>query len=432
MKGNDAISLYVSAVMPDGEVVSVGRLLSRNLHSSDRKEGFFKYDEGYLRRQDAYPLDPIHLPLGPGTFEARRGEAGVHGVFDDSLPDAWGRTILAKRAGLDKSRLTSVRLLAALKGSGLGRLLYTEKYPAKVRCVDQSIDFKQIRVAIGEAEALEANIDTENKELKHILACGSSAGGARPKVLVRMDDHLWLAKFSSIRDIAPALFVSLEQAGMLLAQGAGLKIPELKRVTVESREILLVKRFDVTTAGGASAGAIPVASDTGALCGGRNAIVSMRTLTGEEDPYLVSYADVAGVIRRISDQPDVDLESFFRWMLVNVLLQNTDDHLQNFSMLHTDSGWMLSPAYDITPNIYQESHILQINGKDGMFTGEDLISEGRRFGLSAQKCRRLLDEVYGKLAGWEDVFEQCGVPGQHTQALRESIKHKRKLAASPI
>ncbi len=408
MKGYDAISLYVSAVMPDGEVVSVGRLLSRNLHSSDRKEGFFKYDEGYLIRQDAYPLDPIHLPLGPGTLEARRGEAGVHGVFDDSLPDAWGRTILAKRAGLGKSRLTSARLLAALKGSGLGRLLYTEKQSAKVRCVERSIDFKQISAAIGEAGALEANIDTENKELKHILAGGSSAGGARPKVLVRMDDHLWLAKFSSIRDLGPALFVSLEQAGMLLAQAAGLNIPELKRVTVQSREILLVRRFDVTTAGG------------------RNAIVSMRTLTGEEDPYLVSYADVAGVIRRISDRPEVDLESLFRWMLVNVLLQNTDDHLQNFSMLHTDSGWTLSPAYDITPNIYQESHILQINGKDGMFTGEDIVSEGRRFGLSPQKCRRLLEEVYVKLAGWEDVFEQCGVPGQHTQALRESIKQKRK------
>lgn len=409
MKSNDSISLYVSAVMPDGEVVYVGRLLSRNLHSSDRKEGFFKYDGGYLLRQDAYPLDPIHLPLGPGIFEARRGETGVHGVFDDSLPDAWGRTILAKRAGLDKSRLTSARLLAALKGSGLGCLLYAEKYPAKVRCVDQSIDFKRISAAIGEAGVLEANIDTGNKELKHILACGSSAGGARPKVLVRMEDHLWLAKFSSIRDIGPALFVSLEQAGMLLAQEAGLKIPELKRVTVENREILLVKRFDVTTAGG------------------RNAIVSMRTLTGEEDPYLVSYADVAGVIRRISDRPDVDLESLFRWMLVNVLLQNTDDHLQNFSMLHTDSGWMLSPAYDITPNIYQESHILQINGKDGMFTREDIVSEGRRFGLSLQKCRRLLLEVYAKLAGWEDVFEQCGVPGQHTQTLRESIKQKRKL-----
>ncbi|MDP3695810.1 MAG: hypothetical protein Q8R42_06830, partial [Desulfocapsaceae bacterium] len=59
-------------------------------------------------------------------------------------------------------------------------------------------------------------------------------------------------------------------------------------------------------------------------------------------------------------------------------------------------------------------------------------SEGRRFGLSPQKCRRLFLEVYAKLGEWEDVFEQCGVPGQHTQTLRERIKQKRKLAESSI
>ena len=409
MKSTDAISLYVSAVMPDGEVVYVGRLLSRNLSSPDRKEGFFKYDDAYLLRHNVYPLDPIHLPLSSETFAAHRGESGVHAVFEDSLPDAWGRTLLAKRAGLDKSRFTSAHLLAAMKGSGLGCLLYAEKHPSKIKNEDHSIDFNRISLAIQEAAILEGNIDTENKALKHLLACGSSAGGARPKVLVRMDNQFWLAKFSSIRDLSPSLLVSLEQAGMLLAQKAGLNIPELKRVTVGDREILLVKRFDITTAGG------------------RNAIVSMRTMTGEEDPYLLSYSAMADVVRRISSQPELDLDSLFRWMTINVLLQNTDDHLQNFSMLHTDKGWTLSPGYDITPNIYQERHILQINGTDGPFSRKDILSEGRRFGLSAQKCRRLFGEVYDGLLGWENVFAECDVPMEHTQKLRESIKQKRKL-----
>lgn len=409
MKTTDAISLYVSAVMPDGEVAYVGRLLSRNLSSPDRKEGFFKYDDAYLLRHSAYPLDPIHLPLLPETFAARRGESGVHAVFEDSLPDAWGRTILAKRAGLDKSRFTPAHLLAAMKGSGLGRLLYAEKHPSKIQCEDHSIDFNRINMAIQEAAILEGNIDAENKALKHLLACGSSAGGARPKVLVRMDNLSWLAKFSSIRDPSPSLLVSLEQAGMLLAQKAGLKIPELKRITVGDREILLVKRFDITTANG------------------RNAIVSMRTMTGEENPYLLSYSAMADVVRRISDQPEIDLDNLFRWMMINVLVQNTDDHLQNFSMLHTDKGWALSPGYDITPNIYQERHILQINGTDGPFSREDILSEGRRFGLSAQKCRRLFDRVSAGLVEWENVFDECGVPMEHTQKLRESIREKRKL-----
>jgi len=228
-------------------------------------------------------------------------------------------------------------------------------------------------------------------------------------VLVRMDNHLWLAKFSSIRDISPSLWVSLEHAGMLLARKAGLNIPELKRLAVGDREILLVKRFDVTTAGG------------------RNAIVSMRTMTGEENPYLSSYSAMADVFRLISCWPEVDLDSLFRWMVINVLLQNTDDHLQNFSMLHTNKGWELSPGYDITPNIYQERHILQINGTDGPFSREDILHEGRRFGLSAQRCRRLLEEIYADLSGWEDIFEECGVPWGHTQRLRESLKQKRKL-----
>lgn len=408
VKNSDAISLYVSAVMPDGEVVYAGRLLSRNLSSPDGKEGFFRYDDAYLSRHNAYPLDPIHLPLLPETFEAHRGESGVHAVFEDSLPDAWGRTILARRAGLDKSRFSSAHLLAAMKGSGLGRLLYAAKHPSKIRSEDHSLDFNRVGMALQEAAILEGNIDAENKALKHLLACGSSAGGARPKVLVRMGNQLWLAKFSSIRDLSPSLAVSLEHAGMLLAQKAGLNIPELKRVTVGDREILLVKRFDITTAGG------------------RNAIVSMRTMTGGEDPYLLSYSAMADIVRRISDQPKTDLDNLFRWMMVNILVQNTDDHLQNFSMLHTDQGWTLSPGYDITPNIYQERHILQINGTDGPFSREDLLSEGRRFGLSAQKCRRLFDEVYTTLAGWENVFDECGVPMEHTRKLRESIKQKRK------
>lgn len=409
----DAISLHVSAVMPTGEQIYVGRLLSRNLSSPERKEGFFRYDESYLARKDAYPLDPIHLPLQPGTFEAHRGEAGVHAVFDDSLPDAWGRTILAKRAGFDKSRFTSAHLLAALKGGGLGRLLYAEKHPSPVRSEDHSLDFAKIDVALREAATLEQNIDAEKSALKHLLACGSSAGGARPKVLVRHEGQRWLAKFSSIRDTSPILLISLEQAGMLLAQKAGLRVPEVQRHDIGNRGVLLVKRFDVAPAGG------------------RNAIVSMRTLTGEDNPYLLSYSDMATVIRRVSDQPDKDLESLFRWMLVNVLLQNTDDHLQNFSMLHTDSGWMLSPGYDITPNIYQYDQILRINGKnEGELTRQDIISEGQKFGFSPKKAGRVLDEVYDALAGWEDVFwGQCGVPIEHTVGLRVHIKQKRILLA---
>ncbi|WP_419584888.1 HipA domain-containing protein [Thiolapillus sp.] len=36
-------------------------------------------------------------------------------------------------------------------------------------------------------------------------------------------------------------------------------------------------------------------------------------------------------------------------MLYNALIGNRDDHLRNFTLLHDDTGWRLSPGYDITP-----------------------------------------------------------------------------------
>jgi serine/threonine-protein kinase HipA len=410
MSGKDALALRVFARLPGGEVLQAGRLLSRNLSSPGNKQGFFQYDSQYLNHPAAYPLDPIHLPLQSGTFSANRGESGVHAVFDDSLPDAWGRTILAKRAGLDKTRFTAIHLLEALGGDGLGRLLYQrETGSIEPDYRDASIDWEQITAAMEEAGLFEEDMDTENLALRHLLACGSSAGGARPKVLVRKDGQLWLAKFSSIRDPNPNLLVALEETGMRLAQQAGLEIPELQRQRVAERDILLIRRFDV------------------AMEGGRNALVSMRTLTGSENPYLTSYADMAGIIRAVSYDPARDVAALFRWMICNVLLQNTDDHLQNFSMLHTSAGWRLSPGYDITPNIHQNHHILRINGSDTPFTRDDLLAEGRRFGLSAQKSRQLLDEVFTALAPWEMVFEQCAVPWEHCRDLRSNLLHKRTL-----
>lgn len=396
------INLYVYAVFDDGEVVRVGRILSRNLDSFGRYEGFFRYDGSYLRHPKAYALDPVHLPLKEQTFAAETAELGMHAIFDDSLPDAWGRHILARRGRLEKKRFAPAHLLEVLQGGGLGRLLFSES-DEPPPFLDTSIAFADISHAIEEAGLLEESLDTETAELKHLLACGSSAGGARPKVLAEKGGQLWIAKFASRKDVHPELMLSLEEAGLTLAALAGLDVPEFRRVKVGQRGVLLIKRFDVT----------PV--------NGRNALASFRTLIGLEDQYLVSYADMAKIIRLYSIRPAQDLELLYRQMIVNVLLRNTDDHLQNFSMLHTGSGWQLSPAYDIVPNVFQVEQILMVNGKHGGVKYDDILAEGKNFGLSPQKCRALLQDVVVRTGNWQEVFARAGVPESHTGKLQEDI-----------
>lgn len=399
------ISLYVYGVFPNNEIVEIGRLLSRNLHSRLQFEGFFRYSPSYLQHPLAYAIDPVHLPLDSRTFAADSRETGIHQVFDDSLPDAWGRHILARRGSLDRSRYAPAHLLAVLGGGGLGRLLFNaqQRIPASV---DGSIPFADIAKAIDEAGKLEDSFDTETAELQHLLACGSSAGGARPKVLTRRDGVHWIAKFSSRRDIDPTLQVALEETGLTLAKKAGLDVPEFCRVLVGDRNILLIRRFDIAHAGG------------------RNGLVSMRTLIGTEDHYSVSYGDMAGIIRSFSHRVQQDLEQLLRQMIVNVLLVNTDDHLQNFAMLHTAKGWRLSPAYDIVPNIYQTGQIIQVNGKHTDIEAEDIIREGTAFGLSYQKSKGILRDVCGRIDDWSYVFTKKDVPAAHTGKLKTEISQR--------
>lgn len=402
---SSAINLYVFAVFADGDIVRVGRILSRNIDSFGAKEGFFKYAPEYLRHPKAYALDPVHLPLAEKTFIAASPELGIHSIFDDSLPDAWGRHILARKGALHKTRFAPAHLLKALASGGLGGLLYSAQENGAV-IQDMSIAFSDISAALSEAGKLEESIDTESAELRHLLACGSSAGGARPKVLTLKDQHSWIAKFASRKDPHPSLFVALEHAGLTLAAMAGLQVPKIQRIDVHDRTLLLIKRFDIT-----------------ASCG-RNAIASFRTLLGIEDQYSVSYSDMAEIIRLHSHQPGVDLERLYRQMVVNVLLVNTDDHLQNFAMLHTKEGWQLSPTYDIVPNIYQTEQILQINGKHSPISKEDVIAEGRKFGLSLPKCKVILSSVVDKIKDWPLVFESMQVPEAHTKKLRTEISHR--------
>ncbi len=409
----DELHLYVRAVMPGAEVVPVGRLLGRNLRHPGSREGFFRYDESYLARPDAYPLDPVHLPLADQVYPASDRESGLHGVFQDSLPDGWGRIILAKRAGIHRQRFAGAHLLAALGNGGLGRLLYLEAERQRPAPDDGSINFAEIARVLAEAARHESDLDTEAAELRHLLACGSSAGGARPKVLTAKDGRHWLAKFSSIRDPHPELFVALEEAGLKLAGLAGLEVPAIERVEVGDRSLLLVERFDTTP------------------LGGRNALVSMRSLTGAEDPFVVSYGEMARILRRFSFEPERDAEMLFRQLAVNLHLQNTDDHLQNFACLHTGEGWRLSPAYDIVPNIFQAEHILLVNGKHREVEYADLVAEGRKFGLSPRKITRLYDQVRQGLTRWREVFEECRVPMEHTRTLRASIARKWHRLARP-
>lgn len=325
------VNLYVYAVLDSGRSVKVGRLLSRNLQLARRGgyEGFFQYDPAFLADPEAFAIDPVNLPLRDEIFRAMRPEAGIHGVFSDSLPGQWGERVLAAKANIHHGHYAPAHLLEVLGCGGLGALLYqtTDRLAGAVP-QDDSLDFYDLAAALDQAAQYESTL--EPMELKFLLSGGYSAGGARPKLLVRAEGGYWLAKFASVRDPDDAIAVHLETAGLTLGKLSGLDVPEFRIETVRERPVLLVRRFDLLPGGG------------------RRAMISFRTLlSAYDDQTRISYSNIADVLQRVSNDPAGDCQRLFRQMVLNVLLINTDDHLQNFSMIHDAGGWRLSPAYDL-------------------------------------------------------------------------------------
>lgn len=72
------------------------------------RRSYFEFDAVFL--QHALPLSPFKFPVQAGAIEHRdRDFAPLPGVFDDSLPDGWGRLLMDRhfqQQGLDPRRVS--------------------------------------------------------------------------------------------------------------------------------------------------------------------------------------------------------------------------------------------------------------------------------------------------------------------------------------
>ena len=74
----------------------------------DNKQCAFEYDKAWL--SNGFSISPLELPLKPGLFIAKPSPFyGNFGVFEDSLPDGYGRYLLDvyKRQGNPTRRALS-------------------------------------------------------------------------------------------------------------------------------------------------------------------------------------------------------------------------------------------------------------------------------------------------------------------------------------
>ena len=394
------LKLNVMITLPDGRQLFCGEIFTTTPDTRGRIQGSFRYTKEYLSHPDAFSLDPVHLPLGAAEIETDRPQ-GVHGVFEDALPDDWGRALLSAKYHIPRAEQTVPNLLKFLGTSGLGALSF---YSGREKAyIDPSAAIHDLSRVVEAALNFDAGLPVDENDLKALFICGSSPGGARPKALIKSNDgRQWIAKFPKLND---RYHVEAIEAGTLcLADNAGLNVSNFLIRKAGDRSVLLVERFDMTPS-----------------CG-RNHMISMQTLLDAGGYYNLSYSDMFVIINKFSSKPRKDTDALFRQMVFNAAISNTDDHLKNFAMLHTESGFCLSPAYDLLPDIYHNrEHCLSFPQGAGTLPPGRKILERIGNVYKVSNPGRIIGEVYQSVSCWQDVFEEYDVPQKDIQRLEPAI-----------
>lgn len=391
MKLESVALVHVSYEPRQGNRIKVGRLA--------RLKGaiLFEYDESFVA--GGLEISPFHLRLQRGLIEGRLDRLdGLPGVFDDSLPDGWGRLLLDRRArqlGIRAAALSPLDRLSVVGATGMGALVYEP---------EATIDAPRIvKLAALAEEAKAVQLNADAKELEALLALGGSPKGARPKLLVQIDANgklhagahaiaknaaAWLVKFPA-REDDPASG-ALEHAYALMARAAGIHVPvtQLLGRTKSNRGYFAIERFD--------------------RVGARR--VHVHTLGGMLQVPVgypaLDYLDLLKVTRELT-RNEASVAEAFRRACFNVLAINRDDHPRNFAFLMDENGkWAPSPAYDLTFAPLRE-HTMLVSGV-GKPRRADLVRLAEQG--EVKRALRIIADVDAAVRAVLDFAKEAGVP----------------------
>ena len=362
----------------------------------------FQYSDAWIRNPLKFSIDPsLELSTGVPYSSSR-----LWGAFQDISPDRWGRLLQKRAHGAYISE--SGFMLGVSDTMRMGALrISTAEDPKDYLSSHKNIPkFVMIGTLMDAIRNVENNKDTP-EDIKTLLYPAGSLGGARPKAIVEDGGDLWIAKFPSSNDTER---VALWEAMMLkLAGSLGIKTPEQKIMNVTgNKPILLVKRFDRTATGE------------------RIPFMSAMTLLirNETSGNPGSYLEMVDALLKIASNPVDDARELWRRMVLNVLAGNIDDHLRNHGFLHTRSGWVLSPAYDLNPTdqpFERRNHVLTFDGRTNAPSLKLCLSLAPYFRYEEREAIQELERIRTSVANWKKIAQETGLEAKEIRRMEKGF-----------
>lgn len=335
----------------------------------------FSYDDEWIH--SGFSISPLSLPLEQKVYVPSMNPfQGVFGVFNDSMPDGWGRLLLDRwlsNKEVNPFSLTSLQRLTMVGSSGMGALTYEPAYP--VPHFIGELDYDEIALACK--HILESQY---TEDLDELFLLGGSSGGARPKILTTYKGEDWIIKFPASHD--DKNIGENEYRYAECAKQCGVEMSEVNLFpSKRCNGYFGTKRFDRMN------------SKDGVK---RVHMVSVSGMleTSHRIPNL-DYKILMKLTQIVTENYD-DLLKLYKLMCFNVFAHNRDDHSKNFAFLYDEekSAWRLAPAYDLTySNSIGGEHATCINGNGKNPNIQDLLTVAKEAGIKESLAYDIAVEI---------------------------------------
>lgn len=369
---------------------------------------------GFALSEDLPLVDREHLPPGRLVADAQRAV----GAVDDARPDRWGEKVIRF---VDKPRRLSLMEYLYYAGDdrfgALGVSTSSSTYsPREVSLLPRLEDAQQLSEVVAKIEASEP---ISTLEARIIAGGGSPLGGTKPKALIDIDGEQWVIKFFNNEPVDTPL---IEHATMTLAERAGITVARTQVIHLAGANAVAIRRFD---------------RERGQRIHSLSAGTAIRAATASGEEPEMGYPELARILRRVGITKDDinqrDARELFRRMVFNILVDNTDDHEKNHSLLvinpFENGRLKLAPAYDVLPTNSGQGYQEFICGAQGReSTLENAMSQCEAFGLLSAEAAAEVVAVIDVVNTWQEHFAQASVTERDIESLAERINGDELLA----
>lgn len=339
----------------------------------------FIYDESYL--QSSLPAISYTLPL---QAEPHLSEYGLPPFFDNLCAEGWLKNVQARALGLQRD--DRFPLLLAFGTDLAGAVSIIDPSPSG----DIVIDYNdQSNIAALSARASLSGVQPKLGAIKEGRMFRPAGRGERATYIAKLPSP-------TLPDILGLEYITTQACAALLKEDivAEMTLAPLRDV---SETALLIKRFDRTEDG------------ERIHFEEFNQLLSNRS----EDKYEACYEHMADFIIQNRDIClRVECDTLFRRIMACILTGNTDAHLKNFAMEHTESGLRLTPCYDLVATAcYPQYQTLALgiekakNMIIGNISPKNIARLGNLFGLPDRAIMLAVSDFASRLNGAHSAID---------------------------